>query len=284
MEAKELYQRLESDFVLAGMEDTPWASAMVSFQDLLSDQFKKRSMGLLFDFTAEIKQVRTAVFPSEAVLRILLDEGLSDTLLFLHHPAIWDIRRPEGAFYQIDRKLLERFKALRISVFAFHVPLDNFGKYSTSVSLARALEIDVGTAFSPYGGGLCGVFGKSRFLTAKELQEKYSEVVGHKTKLYPYGPSGIVDAMVAVVAGGGNDPKILQEVADRGVSAFVTGVTADNEYARAAHNFAKEKRINILGGTHYSSEAFACRAMCQYFEAMGLPSRFVADEPCMEDM
>jgi hypothetical protein len=76
----------------------------------------------------------------------------------------------------------------------------------------------------------------------------------------------------------------LQELADKGVSTFVTGVTADNDYARAAHKFAKEKRINILGGTHYSSEAFACRAMCQYFEAVGLPSRFVADEPCLEDM
>jgi putative NIF3 family GTP cyclohydrolase 1 type 2 len=184
----------------------------------------------------------------------------------------------------MDRDLLEQFKSRRISVFAFHVPLDNYGKYSTSSTLAGALGIDIERPFSPYGGGLCGIFGRSNFKTAQELHIRYEEAVGHKTSLYQYGDVEISKGRVAVVAGGGNSVDVLQDLVGEGINTFVTGVSTNNEYSKSAHDFARENRINIFGGSHYSSEAFACKAMCQYFEALGLKSRFIADQPVLEDM
>jgi len=39
-----------------------------------------------------------------------------------------------------------------------------------------------------------------------------------------------------------------------------------------------------MGGTHYSSEKFACIAMCKDFEKLGLGSEFIADTPSFEDL
>jgi len=51
-----------------------------------------------------------------------------------------------------------------------------------------------------------------------------------------------------------------------------------------AHKIAEENGINVLGGTHYSTEKFACIAMVDYFKKLNLPSEFIEDEPVLEDM
>ena len=42
--------------------------------------------------------------------------------------------------------------------------------------------------------------------------------------------------------------------------------------------------INVLGGTHYSTEKFACISMVDYFKKIGLSSNFIEDKPVMKDM
>lgn len=108
--------------------------------------------------------------------------------------------------------------------------------------------------------------------------------MGHEVSLYKYGEDQIKNGTVAIIAGGGNDVDMLEEIAGAGVNTFVTGITAKNDYSKKAHEFAEQNGINILGGTHYSTETFACIAMCDYFRKLGLPSEFIGDEPVMEDM
>ena len=50
------------------------------------------------------------------------------------------------------------------------------------------------------------------------------------------------------------------------------------------HISAKENGVNILAGTHYSTEKFACMKMVEYFSRLGVPGEFIPDLPCMEDM
>ena len=57
-----------------------------------------------------------------------------------------------------------------------------------------------------------------------------------------------------------------------------------NEYSAKAHAFEKENKINVIGGTHYSTEKFACQSMCDYFRELGLPAQFIEDLPVMEDL
>ena len=283
MKATQLYKQLEKDFITPEMSDE-WAQYMDSVADFLSDNFTKRSMGLVCDLATEINKVYTAVFPSTDIMQKILDDGTQDAMLFVHHPSIWDIRKAPEIFQQMDRELLQQFKDRRISIYNLHVPLDNFGKYSTSVTLAGALGIKPENSFAPYFGAMAGVFGKNDCTTVQNLKNTFQEIVNHKVSLYNYGDNEIKDATVAVIAGGGNNVDMLEEISKAGVNTFVTGITIKNDHSKKAHEFAEEHRINILGGTHYSTEKFACMSMVDYFTKIGLPSEFIEDEPVMEDM
>jgi putative NIF3 family GTP cyclohydrolase 1 type 2 len=281
--AKELYEQLEKDFIIPGMTDE-WAKSMDPISDFLCENFKKRSMGLVCDFSDEISKVYTAVFPSIEVMQRILDEGVENAMLFVHHPKIWDIRNTPEVFRQMDREQLKIFKDRKISIYNLHVPLDNYGEYSTSVSLAKALGIKPEKAFANYLGGLCGVFGETKHKTVEGLKKEFGKAIGHEVSLYNYGENLIKNKTIAVVAGGGNDIWVLEEVAKAGVNTFITGISLKNEHSKKAHEFAEKNKINILGGTHYSTEKFACIEMVKYFMKLGLPAEFISDQEVIEDL
>jgi putative NIF3 family GTP cyclohydrolase 1 type 2 len=282
MLAKEVYARLDGDFIKPEITDD-WYRYMSELDPFICDNFKKRDMGLVCDFTETINRVYTAVFPSESVLRKVL-ENADNVMLFLHHASIWDLKKSPVGFYLMDASLLEMLKKKHISLYCLHYPLDNYSEYSTSKTLADALDIDIIRPFANYSGAACGVFGKTKCKTVHELQRKYSEAVGHETKLYQYGDVAIPGNRVAVCAGGGNQDFVVHELVQNGIKALITGITLKNELSAEIHELERNNRINVFGGTHYSSEKFACIAMCNYFSKLGLPAEFIEDEPCYEDM
>lgn len=162
-------------------------------------------MGVVCDNSESVEKVYTTVFPSKKVMKSVLERGEKDILLFVHHPATWDIRKAPEVFKVMDRN-------------------------------------------------------------------------------HRYGGEGIKNQKVALVTGGGNKIDFLEEIAEKGINLLVSGVTTRNEYSQEAHNYAKNKGISILGGTHYSTEKFACIRMCKYFEKQGLSSMFVEGEPVLEDL
>ncbi|MFH1183229.1 MAG: Nif3-like dinuclear metal center hexameric protein [Candidatus Moraniibacteriota bacterium] len=283
MEASDLYRSLEKDFIKAGLKDD-WTQNTSSIADFLTENFKQKSMGLVCDFADEINKVYAAVFPSNKVMQEVLDKGGENILLFVHHPAIWDIRKAPEVFQQMDRELLAKFKEKRVAIYNLHVPLDNFGEYSTSVSLAKSLNIKVDKPFGEYFGALCGVFGKTSDKNISDLKKRFESALGHESSLYEYGDNKIIGQKVAIVAGGGNNIEFLKEIAKENINLLITGITAKNSHSVEAHKFAEENKINILGGTHYSTEKFACIAMCDYFKKLRLPSEFIEDEPVLEDL
>lgn len=283
MKANQVYQQLEADFITSGMSDD-WAQYMQSIADYLCDNFKHRSMGLVCDFTTRIDQVYTAVFPSDDVMRRILDEGAQDAMLLVHHASTWDIRKAPNVFQQMDRNLLQQFKAERISIYCLHVPLDNWGEHSTSITLARALGIEPKEQFAPYFGAMVGVFGIADCISRETMRDRFQIATKHAVSLYNYGDAELKDGRIAVLAGGGNTVDMLTQVKHANINTLITGITVKNEWSKKAHQYAEEAKINILGGTHYSTEKFACVSMVEYFEDLGLPCKFVADEPVMEDL
>lgn len=282
MNAEKLYARLEKDFIKPGLSDD-WANHMNKVQDYISDNFKKRSMGLVCDYASEINKVYTAVFPSNNIMNKILENNNENSMLFVHHPAVWDISKKE-VWQEMNTKLLDKFKKSRISVYNLHVPLDNYSPYSTSTCLSNALSINTIKRFLPYHGGYAGIFGKTNCKTIQELSTKFQKAVCHKTSIYQYGIAEIHNQKVGVVAGGGNSVEILQEIADNNINVLITGLTKLNDYSKSAHDFAKKNKINILGGTHYSTEKFACIAMCSYFKKLGLKSEFLEGKPGFGDL
>ncbi|MHA2390680.1 MAG: Nif3-like dinuclear metal center hexameric protein [Promethearchaeota archaeon] len=280
MKAKKLYKKLDSDFELDKCKDD-WKE--MEYNQYISDNFKRRYMGILLDNSQEIDSVYTAVFPSDKVLNKLLNLGKGNILLVTHHPMIWDIRNP-SIFLNISKNLLPILRQKKISIYSIHVPLDRVGEYSTGTSLARALGIDIEGEFYEYFGAMVGVYGKTVLNSPEELAGKLSSVVGHKTKLWKYGSDEIFNQRVAVVGGGGNNIEGIEEIVELGINTYVTGVTVLNDFSKKTHEFEKEKEINIIGGTHYSTEKFACIALCKYFENIGLKCEFIEDQPVLEDI
>lgn len=283
MDAKTLYRRLENDFITPNLSDD-WAQYMESISDYLTDEFKARSMGLVCDNTTIINKVYTAVFPSNHIMRYILSKDETQLLLFVHHPSIWDIRKYPEYFQQMDRGLLQQFKEKHISIYNLHVPLDAYGKYSTSVSLAKILGFDIIKPFYHYFGAEVAVYCATQISNTIELNNVFESETGHQINLYPYGTNEIKNGVVAVVAGSGNNLKVHEDMLKEGVNTLVTGITARSDWSEEAHKFAQEYQINILGGTHYSTEKPGCQAMCEYFNSIDLPSEFIEDTPMLEDL
>jgi putative NIF3 family GTP cyclohydrolase 1 type 2 len=285
MNSKKIYSKLDSDFITNEMSDK-WFEHMkeLPVANYLSENFKKRSMGLVCDFTNEVNQVYTAVFPSDDVMQKILDEGVENAMLFVHHPSIWDITKAPEVFSQMDVELLRQFKKRNISIYNLHVPLDSYGEYSTSKTLADAIGVKIEKPFFEYHGGLAGVIGITDCKNLAELRQKFEKIVGHKVGFYKYGNEKIENQRVAIVAGGGNDLDVLTELKQEGINVLITGITALNNHSKKVHDFEKVNKISLLGGTHYSTETFACKEMCKYFEKLNLPCKFVEETPIMEDM
>ena len=150
--------------------------------------------------------------------------------------------------------------------------------------MADALDIEIEKPFKEYCGALSGVIGKTKYKTVEELHSKFSKVLGHDTKLYLYGDNHIGNGKVAIVAGGGNNKDTVYEMLENNVNVLITGISVNNESYSEVHELEQKKCINVLGGTHYSTEKFACQRMCDYFEKLGITSIFIEGEPVYEDM
>jgi putative NIF3 family GTP cyclohydrolase 1 type 2 len=283
MKAEKLYAQLEKDFVKPELTDE-WFKYMEPIAEFICDQYKRRSMGLVCDFTSEVKKVYTAVFPSDEVMQTLLDRGENDAMLFLHHPSNWDIAKAPPIFHLMSKELLKIFRDRRISIFNFHVPLDNYSEYSTSTTLAKAIGLSDLKPFYEYYGSLACIYGKTNCKTVNEMREKFAKAMGHRVASYLYGTHEIKNGMAAVAAGGGNIAELHEQIAKDGVNLLVTGVTLEASFTKQAHEIAREKKINLLGGTHYSTEKPACQAMCGYFKKLGLPAEFIEGEAGKADL
>ncbi|MHA2244238.1 MAG: Nif3-like dinuclear metal center hexameric protein [Candidatus Hodarchaeales archaeon] len=281
MIANKLFKRLDKDFDLEHLKDD-WSG--MDFNEFISTNFKKTYMGILVDNSEEIKTVYTAVFPSDKVLKEIMKKGEENVLLFTHHPMTWDIRKAPEIFSNINTRILKELKEKRISIYTLHTPLDKNGEYSTTVNLAKVLNITLEVEICEYFGVKVGIIGTTELKKPEPLIKSITSVVGHNVRFWKYGTNEIKNGRVALTAGGGNEVFVLEEIAERGVNTYVTGITLLNDYSKKAHNFAKQNKINIIGATHYSTEKFACIAMCNYFEDLGLPCKFIEDDPVLEDL
>lgn len=191
------------------------------------------------------------------------------------------------AFSDIPVDTLKLFRERKISIYNLHVPLDANGKYGTTKNLALALGVKQISEFLEYGGVYVGIIGATEYQTLLQLKKRFENVVNHEVALYQYGDDVIMNYTVALAAGGGNIDTVYPYLRKQGVNTYITGIASMRSGfspAIEAHSMAEKNEINILAGTHYSTEKFACMKMVEYFSQFGIQSEFVPDMPCMEDM
>jgi putative NIF3 family GTP cyclohydrolase 1 type 2 len=190
-------------------------------------------------------------------------------------------------FYDLPEDYLSKLKQQRISFYVLHAPLDKNGEYSTSVSLAKNLLLEIIDEFCEYDGVKCGVVCKTELKTATKLAEYVCSIVGHEVRLIKNGDDVIHDGRVAIAAGGGSVGFAAKELSERGINMYITGCTRavlSVESIVEFHRIIKESKINVIGATHYSTEKYACMAMVGYFEKLGIKAEFVEGRFYLEDL
>ncbi|UCG57681.1 MAG: Nif3-like dinuclear metal center hexameric protein [Phycisphaerales bacterium] len=284
MKAKELYETIGKDFEIDKYEDD-WS--FIEFNEFIDPGFKNRYIGVMLDNADEIEKVYTSTIPDTIVLDKILSLNETDILLFCHHAMGYDPTLEGFPFYNIPVDYLKQLKERRISLYVLHVPLDKNGPYSTSVNLAKALDLTVDGEFCEYLGCKVGVICETSFAKLADFASHVRDVVGHDVKVRQYGDATIEKGRVAIAAGGGCIDFVAREVSDLGVNTYLTGVTKPTpsfEPTMEFHRIARENRINVVSATHYSTEKYACMAMVDYFAGLGIEAEFVEGTPCMDDL
>lgn len=241
--------------------------------------------GVQYHNTEEISKVYTSTFAAESVISGLLNSGEHNIMLFTHHP-LPQRKAPDYKPAKIPAALLKSMKKQELSLFSYHIPLDRNGEYSPGNSLAKAMGITPYEEFYLQNNVLMGVLCNSHMNTVEEVRRKLEAVIGHEAKAYTYGDEELKKGRMAIMAGGASNPEIYEYLANKDINAFITGVTnpLKAEWIKQNHKRAKQYGINLIGGTHCSTEKFACIAMVDFFKKMGLEAEFIDEEPDLFDL
>jgi len=251
------------------------------YAETFEADFCERFNGLMLQSGDTIKEIYCAVFPSPEILEKLLATTRGDALLFVHHPI--DMEVSGVGFLPILPDDLERLRALGVSVYACHAPMDCHDKIGTNASIVQAFGVQVERYFAQYGNGFAGRIGSIVPTRLDELVEKGRQIFGvDRVEIGGARPATITK--VAIVAGGGDDPELLGEAEQSGAHVFITGEWYtrttprdewDKEWAEANRTtckaYAEASKMALLGFSHAATEYLVMRGqMADYFKRDGL--------------
>jgi putative NIF3 family GTP cyclohydrolase 1 type 2 len=245
--------------------------------------FMRRHNGLMLDSGEDVERVYTLVFPSDDVLAEVVRRAEGrPAFVFTHHPM--DFETSGRGLIPMSEAALQRLRESGISFYSAHAPLDCHDTISTSRSLARTAGVRNDGVCAGYHGGHAGVTGSidetpldtfvDRLRSALEVQ-----------RIDTHAPRDSV-SRVAVVAGGAAFPPMMQEAIDRGCDTYLTGDFRvrhggawAEEHRPQFDAFIEKAPINLIGGSHYATEALVLRhEMLGWFNSLGLAAVFVPQE------
>ena len=224
---------------------------------------EEESNGLIVRASDVVTSIAAAVSTSfHAISRA---KSAQADLLIVHHRS-W----PE-----IDLELVEeKHKRLRqngISLYGAHSALDGASGISNGDGIAEATGVKVRERFLPYHGGMAGVIGTTTG-TFQEFVDRLRSALG---TIVEARQNSERFGVVAIASGGAPYTTFVQEAAARGADTYVTG-----EITMYTRMYAKERKINLVAGSHYSTETFGVRALAQLVESrFGISWTFVPESP-----
>jgi dinuclear metal center YbgI/SA1388 family protein len=219
------------------------------------------SNGLIVRASDVVTSVAAAVSTSfHAISRA---KSAQADLLIVHHRS-W----PE-----IDLELVEekhqRLRQNGISLYGAHSALDAAPGISNGDGIAEATGVKVRERFLPYHGGMAGVIGTTSG-TFQQFVDRLRSAIGTLVEAHENNDRF---GVVAIASGGAPYTSFVQEAAARGADTYVTG-----EITMYTRMYAKERKINLVAGSHYATETFGVRALAQLVEArFGIAWTFVPE-------
>jgi putative NIF3 family GTP cyclohydrolase 1 type 2 len=250
-----------------------------------SPAFLANKTGLINSSSDEIEKVFTVVFITQIIVDKLINKR--NSLIFTHHH--FNYHEDERGILPVSPEIFKTLREAGISVYVAHAPLDTHKIYGTSIALAETCNIKPEKLFFDYLGApvaLVGNIDKTDFDTFSEtvrqnIQRPFLTLHKHKDDV----------GKIAVVAGGGDMPELLQQAFDLGCDTLLTG-TVEHRWAlpviqennRKFHKLNKKLKLNLIGGTHYATERPAMIKVVELIRALGLDCEYCEDEMLLNSL
>jgi dinuclear metal center YbgI/SA1388 family protein len=199
---------------------------------LLADDSDNERIGLIVQGKSEISRICCALDPTPAVIARAAAE--SADMLVVHHTPLWNpVTRLTGQTAKIMRALLEA----ELNLYVIHTNFDR-AENGVNDALAHLLSLTGVSSLSLGRIGDCSI-------SVLEISRR----LGGGVRIW--GRIGQSVNRLAVVAGSGFDPVLLNEAVDHGAGAFLS--------AEMKHAVARAAPLPCIEATHYALEAPSMR-------------------------
>lgn len=291
MELSRIKAILDEEFEVDKVkEDWSWIFDRLFIKKSVSSfRIPTKNTGLMIANSREINKIYTAFSPSRYVLEEIQMRGIVNTLLIVKHPFDWDGRRNGPGFIQFTERDYQLMESIGISIYSLHTPLDknrNDSVVSTAYAFAKIIKLKVEEEFASEEDNPnlpIGLIGRSSEGKLKTFVKRLSSILDYKVKVRKVNDEV---GKVAVVTGGGFIPRIIQEVKDRGVNTYITGVITPNASEYSKKNYKKalaeanKVGINVIGCSHYLTEKWAMKYSLPFFSNI-CKAEFIEDKEAL---
>ena len=221
--------------------------------------------GLQVEGTLDVRTIVTGVSASFELFAAAAERAADAVIV--HHGILWSGSEPTrivGSFRDRLGVLIEN----RMSLIAYHLPLDRHPELGNAAQLARRIGLEELEPFGIHCGapaGVCGVFpdpvGVDEFIAA------IAEACEREPQIFPGGESLVTS--VGIVTGGAQ--KEFHQAVAAGLDAYVTGEVSEWVMHQAA-----EDRVHFVAAGHYATERFGIRALGRWIaDRHGLEVEFI---------
>jgi dinuclear metal center YbgI/SA1388 family protein len=219
--------------------------------------------GLQVPGAEDVSKIATGVSANREFIQGAIDAGAQIALV--HHGLFWG-----GDPQALSERMAERLRALlsaRVSLAAYHLPLDAHPEIGNNALLCRGLGFEPDGAFSELRGRPIGVIGRGEGLDPAQLKARVAELVGREPLMFDGGPEEI--RSIGIVSGGASAQ--VHDAIALGLDAYLTG-----EPSEPAMADSREGGIHFLAAGHYATETFGVRRLGELLaDRFGVEHEFV---------
>lgn len=213
------------------------------------------------------RQVRKVVTGVSAHLELIERAIAADAdLLAVHHGLFWEFL-PRALSEQAAARLGAAL-ADRLTIAAYHLPLDAHPEVGNNALLCRALGFEPTSAFAAARGRSIGVVGTAREpISAADLESRIGGLLDREPQVLGAGPDPI--STVGFVSGAG--ASYTHEAVALGLDALLTGEPAEHVTADA-----REGGIHFYAAGHHATETLGIRRLGELIaDRFGVATEFI---------
>ena len=221
--------------------------------------------GLQVEGAPDVRKIVTAVSASRDLFRRAVEREADAVIV--HHGILWnssESARIVGSHRERLRLLIEN----RISLIAYHLPLDRHLELGNAAQLAHRVGLEELEPFGVHFGapaGVCGVFQEP--VDLEEFIAAVEEACEREPQTFAGGDHLV--SSVGIVTGGAQ--KEFHQAVAAGLDAYVTGEATEWVLHQAA-----EDGVHYLAAGHYATERFGIRALGRWIaDHHGLDVEFI---------